>query len=880
MMKRALVALAIVLLPATALGQRVWQDAENTNGYVTVAPPSVGTDCFLYQTAPFDIKCYTTIPSGFITVPNGVLEGVAGAITGYTATPRFVQFGASSGGGLAQSTNLQYDGTSFLVGNHVISPQPSLRTFDSSATTTQLTSYPASGTNVANILRVVPRGTGNGSTTGGVQIDNTDTIAGTATESLFLFGRGTTGFVIATNFFLGGSNRPILMGTDDPTGPLQFDLNTSGSSSFGVGDVLFNKSAAQALTKTGGTLSVGTGDANIFNIKTNGTTRIGIGTTGGITLPAFTGGGNQCVFVDNAGLVSVTGSACGTGSGAGGITQLAGDGTAGPGSGSQAFTLVNLPNDVSQAGDLLVTSIAAPATPSAGKARVYVDSTSTSKNLAVINDAGIVNHAAQSIASLPSGLALAGLSDSGAWTTHSFQVPLTACTDYVSMTCVTGATDLGGSNATPIVFAVENDALMRGDLRATNVAAPATPSLGESRIYVDSTSKNLAAKNDAGAINHGMQNFTCGANTFATSGAASGVTTCTQPTFSNVSGSLACGQLPSFTGDVANAACFTKVVGVTDGFGVDWTTSGAWTNNQALITSAGHITATNECNVFATCAASTDLGGTYPGPTVVAMHDGASVQHTTSGTWSNGAILSTDGSGHITTEATATCAQLPALTGQATSSAGSCATKVVGLTDGGGTAWPLQGTALGASSWSGGQMLGTLIGSAGIVSYNPPESLKWAFNGTGMSMGYSDTTVIVPYDAAAGQTLSAVAGTSVFATLGAQWSTSQAPPLYHLQPHARVTLYVNVGYLVVSGTGSVTVNFIVAAVNGSPSTAGNYAAVVSVNTGSTTGGAVQLSATPGSGSAGGDYVFFAYRTDNNSAATVTALNFAASLSAF
>jgi hypothetical protein len=64
-----------------------------------------------------------------------------------------------------------------------------------------------------------------------------------------------------------------------------------------------------------------------------------------------------------------------------------------------AFIAVsNLPNDVAAAGDVLATAIAAPATPAAGKGRYYVDS--TSKNLAVINDAGVVNHGIQTKAAV------------------------------------------------------------------------------------------------------------------------------------------------------------------------------------------------------------------------------------------------------------------------------------------------------------------------------------------------------------------------------------------------------------------------------------------------------------------------------------------------
>ena len=76
--------------------------------------------------------------------------------------------------------------------------------------------------------------------------------------------------------------------------------------------------------------------------------------------------------------------------GGGGITQLTGDVTAGPGSGSQVATLANIPSAVPAAGSIVFTNISVPGTPSAGKATLYMDS--TSKNISAKDDAGNVNH--------------------------------------------------------------------------------------------------------------------------------------------------------------------------------------------------------------------------------------------------------------------------------------------------------------------------------------------------------------------------------------------------------------------------------------------------------------------------------------------------------
>jgi len=100
-------------------------------------------------------------------------------------------------------------------------------------------------------------------------------------------------------------------------------------------------------------------------------------------------------------------------SGAGGITELTGDVTAGPGSGSQAATVVNIPTGATLASKLTATAIVAPSTPAAGKGAIYVDS--TSKNLCVKDDAGVVKHGVQTQAG-SAGQFIASISDAGVCT--------------------------------------------------------------------------------------------------------------------------------------------------------------------------------------------------------------------------------------------------------------------------------------------------------------------------------------------------------------------------------------------------------------------------------------------------------------------------------
>src|ERR1700730_3731623 len=78
-----------------------------------------------------------------------------------------------------------------------------------------------------------------------------------------------------------------------------------------------------------------------------------------------------------------------TGGGAVGTITTTGDVTgSGPSSGLP-LALTNIPNDTTLALDLLATSALAPATPAAGKTRIYVDS--TQKVLSAKNDAGTVS---------------------------------------------------------------------------------------------------------------------------------------------------------------------------------------------------------------------------------------------------------------------------------------------------------------------------------------------------------------------------------------------------------------------------------------------------------------------------------------------------------
>jgi FG-GAP-like repeat len=116
------------------------------------------------------------------------------------------------------------------------------------------------------------------------------------------------------------------------------------------------------------------------------------------------------------------------------------------------------------------------------------------------------------------------------------------------ITALTG--DVSASGSGSVVATLNNiptGTTMAGSLLDTAIVAPATPASGKGQIYEDSTSKNLALKNDAGAINHGVQTKTVTTHQWISAIADDGSSTASQPAFTDISGTATPGQLPIAT---------------------------------------------------------------------------------------------------------------------------------------------------------------------------------------------------------------------------------------------------------------------------------------------------------------------------------------------
>jgi hypothetical protein len=127
-------------------------------------------------------------------------------------------------------------------------------------------------------------------------------------------------------------------------------------------------------------------------------------------------------------------------------------------------------------------------------------------------------------------------SASNTWTAATFGTSMGFSGGAITRAALTGDVTASADSNTTVLANIPSGVAMAGSLLATAIAAPSTPAAGKASVYVDSTSKNFAAKNDAGTVNHGVQTRSASANNWIRSIADDGSTTISQPAIADVSG--------------------------------------------------------------------------------------------------------------------------------------------------------------------------------------------------------------------------------------------------------------------------------------------------------------------------------------------------------
>lgn len=375
----------------------------------------------------------------------------------------------------------------------------------------------------------------------------------------------------APHSYAGQSGKAVTVKTTEDG--LEFTTGGGGGSgtvtTFSAGNLspLFTTSVSNATTTPALSFSLSTAGAHSF-LGNN---------TGGVAAPAYV----QPAFTDLSGsatdsqipnILTLTGISnltsngfVKTGAGIGTLstdtnTYLTGNQTItisgdASGSGTTAITLAlsNIPDLTTQAGSILATNITAPTSPAAGKNKLYFDS--TSKNIAAKNDAGTVNHGIQTRTATGSNW-IRSIADDG-----------TTIISQPAFSDVSGSVDLGGAQASGTLAAgrfpaltgdvttgagslattlvnIPNLTTQAGSILATNIAAPTAPAAGKNKLYFDSTSKNIAAKNDVGNINHGVQTKTFTAGVYISSIADDGSVGTSTVDFTDLTGTATDAQIP------------------------------------------------------------------------------------------------------------------------------------------------------------------------------------------------------------------------------------------------------------------------------------------------------------------------------------------------
>lgn len=240
---------------------RTFNVGQNADGSITVNADDIQLGSYALVSRSTNAGP-NTVNLGALT--SGVLQQtVTGGVatpTAFLGTQGSVLFLGPSGALAQDNANLFWNDTTKRLGIGTASPTGALTVFgsvvlgpaavgtparitnpDNFAGFAQAIFYPDSGTNVASVMYVSPRGTGYSATyKAEVQVYNTDYVADAFnTEVISIRAIGTGGFVFSSGKVGTGTLRPIMLScgwlTDGVTNANQIFLNTDGTVGMGTG---------------------------------------------------------------------------------------------------------------------------------------------------------------------------------------------------------------------------------------------------------------------------------------------------------------------------------------------------------------------------------------------------------------------------------------------------------------------------------------------------------------------------------------------------------------------------------------------------------------------------------------------------------------------
>lgn len=506
---------------------------------------------------------------------------------------------------------------------------------------------------------------------------------------------------------------------------------------------------------------------------------------------------------------------------------------------TNGYAFVGAVNDVGNIGELTMTSSVVTSPPFSISDAVYIWNQAHGPICLMTDGASNVNGTCAFELDGSQNITATSMAGSG---TRCVQVDSTGKFSPAAGACGTGTGTVTAVTATPPIISsggttpniTEQGAIVSGSTSTTaqNLGSIATSILACATsggvCTVDGVTVSGGLAFNTSTATETLGSFTCSAHQFVSSSSTSGLA-CTQPTTSDIVGPTGGG---------------TQCLQV---------------SNTGAITGTGTACGTGSGGITALTHDVTASGSGSVSATVTGLTDGTGGDHVITGAWGANSLLTTDGLGNVTAETALVCSQIPA--------AGTCTpTTTVGSTGA-----YLTSVQTDTKGWVTG-VTTTSVPLAGALVYT--------INNVIFSMGYNQSTLVMPLPAGVPIVNAAAAGVAVSSTLAANWgSSSQSPPTFALASLGSVKCTGDITNYSISGPSAVTMVTALYYVTTNPFTPANWHLIAS---GSSTFGpgsgnffngiSFSTSSTSGLIPASSSVLLVMYRSDAGSTTTLSSAN--------